>query len=428
MPSRRRIGTLATAVVGGCCLTLGLSCSWGGAGRSAAGAPATSAQKKDLIEIYSWWTAPGEAEALQSLVATHKAAYPTTRFFNAAAASGSKARESLALRLDRHDPPDLFQANVHDLQADLARAPGRVVWLDDIFTRAGLDKRIYPEVVRDVTTDGGHVFALPVDLHRENALFYNKQIFAALKLPPPRTFPEFLETCKILKREGITPLATADQGWILRIFFNSVAMGRLGADTYRAVFAEQRPVDPTALADVLSTFDRLLREDVNPDWREEGFGWTNAAQALYNGDAAMFMHGDWAKGYLQQLGWRPGVDFGVVGAPGAAELFLYGVDVFALPSGAVNEAGARDFLSTVASSEGQVAFNRLKGSSPVRMDAPREALDPVGQETLDDLRRARYRLLVHSNSRWEDALVALARDHQIAAAIRAFHDSPPFAQ
>jgi glucose/mannose transport system substrate-binding protein len=141
--------------------------------------------------------------------------------------------------------------------------------------------------------------------------------------------------------------------------------------------------------------------------------------------AGMFLHGDWAKGYFVQLGWRPDIDFGVMAAPGARDLFLYGVDAFALPVGAKNERGAREFLATVASTDGQLAFNRMKGSSPVRRDVPREGLDATGRATLDDLDHARIRMLVRSRPAWEDALVVFAKNHDEKALLQAFVDAPP---
>jgi len=88
-----------------------------------------------------------------------------------------------------------------------------------------------PDVINDVKVDG-RIYAMPVNIHRENALFYNKQIFADHHLTPPTTLAEFLTVCATLKAAGITPVATAYQGWILRIMFNSLAMGSMGTDAF----------------------------------------------------------------------------------------------------------------------------------------------------------------------------------------------------
>jgi ABC-type glycerol-3-phosphate transport system substrate-binding protein len=139
----------------------------------------------------------------------------------------------------------------------------------------------------------------------------------------------------------------------------------------------------------------------------------------------MFIHGDWAKGYLVQLGWTPGEGFGVFAMPGATDLFFYGVDVFALVNGSPHEAAARDFLRTVASKDGQVAFNEIKGSSSIRLDVDESRLDVVAQGTLADLRRAKVRLLVRRRDEWDPALALFAKGRDKDALLKVFSDFPP---
>jgi glucose/mannose transport system substrate-binding protein len=389
-------------------------------------APATApgAADRPLVELFSWWTAPGEEEALEALIDTHKRAHPEARIFNAAIASGAEARTDLFERLARNDPPDLFQEYVHDLRATVSNAEGRRMPLDDLFDRLRLRQAFFPDVLREVTRDG-RILAMPVNLHRENTLLYNRRILEAHHIAPPATVAELLAACKALKAAGVVPVATAAQGWILRIMFNALAAGTMGSARYRDYFSGKDTADLGPLRAAIHTFGEVMRGYVNPDASEEGFGWTSAAQAVYHGDAAMILHGDWVKGYFVQLGWRPDVDFGVVPAPGAADLFLYGIDVFALSYGARNERGARELLATIASTPGQVAFNRLKGSTPIRHDVDRADLDSVGRATLQDFEHASVRMLVPSRPVWEDALYAFARDHDEGRLLRAFVDAPP---
>jgi len=407
-------------------VVLGASLVLGAGGCQPRSEPSTSgpAPARELVEIFSWWAAPGEADALEALVAAHQKTHPAARIFNAAAASGARAREWLEERLERNEPPDIFQEYIHQLRAVGRHATERQMPLDDLFDRIGLRQAIFPEVIRDVTRDG-HIYAMPVNVHRENTLFYNRHIFAAHHVAVPRTVPELLAACHKLKAEGVVPLATASQGWILRIMFNALAAGQMGGEAYHAYFVGLRPIDVAPFREAIDLFAEVVENYVNADAGDDGFGWTNAAQALYDGDTAMFLHGDWVKGYLAQLGWSGEADFGVAAAPGSADLFLYGVDAFALSRGARNEAGARDFLETVASPAGQVAFNRIKGSSPIRPDVPLGELDQQGRETLDHLEHAKIRMMVRSRPVWEEALVGFTRDHDRSKLLRAFLDAPP---
>jgi glucose/mannose transport system substrate-binding protein len=390
----------------------------------AGGAAPPPDERRPLLELFSWWAAPGEAEALEALIDVHRRVHPEARVFNAAAASGNRARATLSERLARNEPPDLFQEYVHDLRAAIGNAAGRRMPLDDMIARLGLRDVIFPEVIADVTTDGV-VLALPVNMHREGTLLYNRRLLEAHHIRPPTTIPELLDACKRLKAAGVIPVATAAKGWILRIMFNAIAVGSMGGARYRDYFMGKNVTDLAPLREAIAVFAEIMDKYTNPDATDEGFNWTTAAQLVYNGDAAMYLHGDWVKAYWVQLGWQPDVDFGIMSAPGAADVFLYGVDGFALPIGATNEAGARAFLETSASIDGQVTFNRLKGSTPVRRDIPKGQLDAVGQRTFEDFERATIRMLVRSRPSWEDALAAFARDKDRAKLLQAFIDEPP---
>ncbi len=185
------------------------------------------APARELVEIFSWWSAPGEADALEALIAAHQATHPGARIFNAAAASGARAREWLEERLDRNEPPDIFQEYIHELRAVARHADEKQMPLDDLFDRLGLRQAVFPELIHDVTRDG-HIYAMPVNVHRENTLFYNRRLLAAHHVAVPTTVPELLAACRKLKAEGVVPIATAGQGWILRIMFNALAAGQMG--------------------------------------------------------------------------------------------------------------------------------------------------------------------------------------------------------
>ena len=59
--------------------------SGGAACQSRSEASATApAQARELVEIFSWWSAPGEADALEALIAAHQATHREARIFNSA--------------------------------------------------------------------------------------------------------------------------------------------------------------------------------------------------------------------------------------------------------------------------------------------------------------------------------------------------------
>jgi glucose/mannose transport system substrate-binding protein len=418
----------ARGMLGFCAAITMVAC--GSEGDPAGNAPGTGGSggsdgtSEDVVEIFSWWIAPGEAEALQALVDVHKEQHENSRIFNAAEESGAEARARLAERLDQSEPPDLFQENAHELPNFIREHSGLLRPLDSFLDRMGYDQMILSEVLDNVSVDGS-VYAMPVNLHRENTLYYNKQIFADYGLTPPTTLAEFFDICETLEAAGVAPVATANQGWILRIMFNTIAMGSMGPEAYQAYFSGQETGESTALQQAITEYSSVLEQYVNADWNSAEFGWTQAAQAVFEGEAAMFLHGDWATGYFEQLGWTAGVDFGAVSAPGANDLFLYGVDAFAMPEGGPNPEGAEAFLETVGSEEGQISFNRIKGSSPMRLDVDATQFDAIGQETIESLRDASIRMLTPAWTDWDNAFAAYGTSGDADALYQFFVDTYP---
>src|SRR5215212_4262575 len=121
------VSLLSAGLVGGALGALGC-----GDGRSMTpGMGGMGGTTETTIELFSWWIAPGEAEALQALIDLNRTQHPDERIFNAGAVSGMDARALLAQRLADNHPPDLFQQNAHDLRTFLAANPGALAPLDD---------------------------------------------------------------------------------------------------------------------------------------------------------------------------------------------------------------------------------------------------------------------------------------------------------
>jgi glucose/mannose transport system substrate-binding protein len=198
----------------------------------------------------------------------------------------------------------------------------------------------------------------------------------------------------------------------------------MGADAYHD-FMTGGARDDVALDAAIDLFANVLDNYVNDDAGDAEFGWTNAAEAVFRGEAAMFLHGDWAKSHYMHLGWTPGIDFGVLGAPSASNLFWYGVETFSLPVGAPHPAGADDFLATIGSLQGQVAFNRPMGSTPIRPDVARAQLDSEGRATLDDFQNATYRSAVVNKDAWDVAMLDFAMNRDKNALFQAYVSHPP---
>jgi len=422
---KNRIATPALTLAGAVLLQFCIACS-NSAPQSAApsGAAGTGSETDEVVELASWWVAAGEADALNALIGEYQKAHPGKRVNGSGDVSSSEVRAKLDSAIATN-PPDVFQINAHDIPSWVEMHPGTLSPLDDLFSESEIKAAVLPDVLSQVSVDN-QVVAMPVGIHRENSLFFNRAIFSQLKIIPPTTIPELIGACKTVKAAGITPIAMSNDGWVVRILFNDILQGTMGVDTFHDFITGATPVTDSQmtakLKESISTMSEVLTSYVNPDAADSS--WTDAADQVFHGEAAMLLHGDWAKGYFVTLGWTPGIDFGQTGGPGASDLFWYGIDAFAAPSAATHADNARDFLSVVLSKEGQVAFSRLKGSTPVRTDVS-EQLDRLAQTTMIELVNSKRRIPVIAKSAWDEAFHTFATDRDQDALYQAYVKNPP---
>jgi glucose/mannose transport system substrate-binding protein len=408
-------------------LQLCLGCSGGAPGaKGTGGEPGSNSETGEPLELASWWVAAGEVDALNALIGAYKKVHPGAGVHSSGDASSSAVRSKLDMDIAT-SPPDVFQINAHDLHSWVGAHPDTLSPLDDLFSESVLNEAVLPDVLSRVSVEN-RVIAMPVGIHRENSLFFNRSIFTKLDLIPPTTISELIEVCKTIKAAGTTPIALSKDGWVVRILFNDIVQGTMGTETFNDFITGVTPVTDPAVAaklkESISITGEVLSNYVSPDAGDADFGWSDAADQVFHGKAAMLLHGDWAKGYFVKLGWTPGIDFGQTGGPGASDLFWYAIDAFAAPVLAAHADEAHEFLSVALSKEAQVAFSRLKGSTPIRTDVL-DQLDRLGQSTMLDLIGSKRRMPVIGKSEWDDALHAFATDLDQEALYQAYVDNPP---
>ena len=337
------------------------------------------------LEIFSWWTAGGEAEGLAALFDMYRAKVPTAYIINATVAggAGSNAKEVLRTRMLGGNPPDSFQVHAGHELIDTWVTAGKMEPVTFIFRDNGsLDD--FPQGLLDIISWKGEIYSVPVNIHRSNVLWYNTALFKENNLQPPRTLAELLDVCAALAARGITPLALGDNGiWASVHLLDSVLLGTMGPDRYKGLWTGATAWDGPQVQRALGTFAALLRY-VNSD--HAALSWDGAVQYVIDGKCAMTIMGDWAEGYFKAKGLRPNREFGWVPSPGTAGSFIALSDSFGLPRGAPDREAAVRWLTLAASREGQDAFNPKKGSIPSRTDGDRNLYDAYQRAAMDSYR------------------------------------------
>ena len=344
-------------------------------------APGTTAAAATPVEVFSWWTAGGEADGLNAMLAVFEDEYPEYTFENAAVAggAGTNARAVLATRLAANDPPDSWQGHAGQELIGTYVAADQLEPLNFLFEEEGW-LEVMPETLIPLISEGGQIYSVPVNIHRANVMWYNPGVLTANGVEVPGTLEEFFAAAETLQAAGVIPLAMGE-AWTSMHLFETVLLGTLGADAYKGLWdgtTDWAGAEVTAAIDNFATMLSYTNNDAST------LAWDQAAQLVIDGTAAFTIMGDWAEGYFKAEGLAPVEGFGWAPAPGTDGMFQFLSDSFVLPVGAPNRDGALAWLRICGSKPGQDAFNPIKGSIPARTDGDRALYDEYLQSAMDD--------------------------------------------
>jgi glucose/mannose transport system substrate-binding protein len=333
------------------------------------------AQQK--AEVLHWWTSAGESAAVKVFADQFTKAGGT--WVDNAIAGGANARTAGINRMVGGNPPTMMQFNIGK-QFDELVAEDLVRDVDKQ-AQAGKWREIMPKPIVDATVRNGKFYAVPVNVHGQNWLFYNTKIFADAGLEPPKTFPELLATGEKLKAKGIIPLALGGQPNWEHNLFRAVVVGHSGADMFRKLYGarDQKAMKDPKFKEAVELFGKM-RGLVDPG--SPGRNWNDATALVITNKAAMHFNGDWAKGEFIAAGQTAGKEYGctLVGEGGGK--LVIGGDVFVFPvTKDKNTLATQDkMIEILLDPTSQIEFNKKKGSIPVRMDVDVSSMDICAQK------------------------------------------------
>lgn len=337
------------------------------------------------VEVLHWWTSGSEAAALNVLKENLQSQGIGWQDMPVAGGAGEAALTALKTRITAGNPPSAAQLS--GMAVKEWGAEGLLGDLTPVATEGGWDALV-PDALKGIAVQDGKWVAVPVNIHRPNWLWINAAIFQENGLTPPTTWEEFNAAAEALQSKGIVPLAHGGQAWQDTTVFDDVVLGIGGPDFYRKAILE---LDPEALGSetMVQVFDQMRTIRGLVDDNFSGRDWNLATAMVINGQAAMQLMGDWAKGEMVKANVKPGVDILCVPAPGTAGSFLYNTDFFAAfdVSEAQKPAQAQ-LAANIMAKDFQESFNLVKGSIPARNDIGPDKFDPCGQKAMADIAEA----------------------------------------
>jgi glucose/mannose transport system substrate-binding protein len=352
---------------------------------AAEGAPA--APESDTLTFYHWLESPSELAALNALVDLFKAKYPkvTVKAIAAPRRGSVGLYPIVSARTLGSKPPDSFMMHV-GYSSQIFFDGGLLSPVDDLWASEKLET-VMPAVVRGMSKIDGHYYVIPLNVHRDNLVWYNRQVLTKYGIDPATltTWEAFFEANKKLHLAGVPYPIQLGKEWTVAHVFECV-IASLGTSTYTDWINGKVKKDDPRLLDALKIFKQYLGY-VNSD--HQSVEWDQAQKRVTRGESAFYIMGDWADGEFKIAGLEYGKDYGAFPVPGTRGVYVATVDAFVRTSKLAEHTNSDRWLKLLASREAQDAFSILKGSIPARTDVVVAKYGAYQQSAIADFKTAK---------------------------------------
>ena len=324
-------------------------------------------EKANALEIYHWWTSGGEKAAIDALVGVFEKEYPDVTVIQSPVTGGAgftmlPVIKSLVLA---GEAPDAFQ--MHAGYEGKPYFDANLLEQIDYLWTSELKEAI-PDVVESMNMFDGHYYSMPVNIHRDNIVWYSTKVLEDHGINPNHltNWTAFFAACAKLKAEGVTNPISMGETWTAAHAFEQISAS-IGIDYYEDwVNGKITSASDENLLDAFDIFEEYLGY-VNPDHAD--LTWDAATAMIITNVSAFNIMGDWANGEFLVANATYGVEYGTFAVPGTGDMYGLTIDCFQHPKHVSHPKNSDRWLEVVGSKAGQDAFNPLKGSISARTDA-----------------------------------------------------------
>jgi len=360
----------------------------------AAAVPATTvAQDEETLEpinIMHYFTAEFGEATFKKLLGDYMTETGQQVNINLVPHEGFKV--AILTQLAGGNPPD-FYTDWAGARAAFKVNNGMVADIGDMWEANDLDSAFPAGMIETAATYNGTKHVLPLNYHVAG-MWYNPSVLEAAGVEVPTTWDELKGACETLKGAGVTPFALGSKdAWTAQFWFDYILLRTAGAE-YRAklMTGDASYTDPEVIKTMELWAELATAGCFNEDANAKGY--TDAADMVANGDAAMNLMGTWIVGYWtpEENPLEPLVDYDVFEFPviddSMPTAVVGPVDALAASAGGKNVAGAKDLLAFFARPEVQAEWAAGQGALPANLAAEPpsnptlvKALEMAGAET-----------------------------------------------
>ena len=265
--------------------------------------------------------------------------------------------------------------------------------IDAMWDANGLNDIVAPSVAKGATLYNGARYLVPFGYHYAG-MFYNKKVLSDAGVTEmPKTWDEFLAFCETLESKGIVPIALGSKNrWPAQFWFDYLVLRTAGPDYRAALMNGTASYTDDQVKLAMQKWKELVdagyfAPNANAD------DWTDAADKVARGDAAMTLMGTWITGYWNGIGLKPGDDYDFFEFPqmadGVPNAAVGPVDGLVIASNAPNMENAEKLLAFLVSNpDVQAKWAGIQGALSANVKVDPANYTPVMQHALETINKA----------------------------------------
>ncbi|MDR3374561.1 MAG: extracellular solute-binding protein [Ancalomicrobiaceae bacterium] len=301
-------------------------------------------------------------------------------------------KTGILVRAAGNSLPDVFSYWAGARTKFIADA-GNIASIDAEWAASGLDQIVEPGIIKNASMYDGKHYLVPFGYHYAGVFYNTKVLKDAGITANPKTWEEFLALCATLKSKGITPIALGSKDqWPAQFWFDYLLLRTAGPD-YRAKL----------MAGTASYTDPEVKEAM-AKWKEltdagyftpqaNASTWTDAADKVAQGKAAMTLMGTWITGYWNGIGLKPGSDYDFFPFPtvkaGVPDAVVGPVDGLVMSKTAANKEATWKLMSyLITNTDVQVKWAAVQGALSPNTKVDTKTYSPVMKHALDEVSKA----------------------------------------
>lgn len=241
--------------------------------------------------------------------------------------------------------------------------------VDDVWEANGFNETL--AAIKPTMTRDGKIWGVPYSYYQWG-IYYRKDIFDLLKLEEPKTWDELLAACATMKENGVTPFTIGTKFlWTAAGVFDYINLRTNGYDVHNDLTGGKIKYTDPRIVKTMENWTQLINECGFVD-NHASMSWQDALAPFANGDAAMYVMGNFAVDGMKNAGLTEDqIDYFQFPeiTPGLARAEEAPADAFFIPANAKNVEDAKKFLAFVARPDVQSAWNKTIGQLPINAEA-----------------------------------------------------------